>query len=192
MSTFSFERSALSPAQYRELLMDSAAGACASFEGWVRNHNDGRRVLRLEYEAYEPLGVKEGERIIDAAKRDFGVDSAYCVHRLGPRFSPPAAGDRVAGHRPSGWLYPKPPSSGRPISVSRRLGGPGCDDLIARFLCPGKTFCGLGRAPRQTWRGSQSARRCSRRRRAAHRTLRPREADSSPARRPSFPSPMRR
>ena len=32
------------------------------FEGWVRDHNEGREVLRLEYEVYEPLAVKEGRR----------------------------------------------------------------------------------------------------------------------------------
>ena len=30
-----------------------------SFEGWVRNHNEGHNVSRLEYEAFEPLAVKE-------------------------------------------------------------------------------------------------------------------------------------
>src|SRR5207237_10927960 len=40
-----------------------ADGAIASFLGVVRNHNAGRRVRYLEYEAYEPLAVKVFERI---------------------------------------------------------------------------------------------------------------------------------
>lgn len=40
-----------------------ADGAVVSFLGLVRNHNVGRRVLYLEYEAYEPLAVKSFERI---------------------------------------------------------------------------------------------------------------------------------
>ena len=58
--------------------------AYASFEGWVRNHNDGRGVVRLEYEGYEQLGVKEGERIVAEALRPFPMSAkAHCVHRLG-------------------------------------------------------------------------------------------------------------
>jgi molybdopterin synthase catalytic subunit len=40
-----------------------AAGAVASFLGLVRNHNLGRRVRYLEYEAYEPLARRAFERI---------------------------------------------------------------------------------------------------------------------------------
>jgi molybdopterin synthase catalytic subunit len=38
-------------------------GAVATFLGLVRNHNVGRRVVHLEYEAYEPLALKAFERI---------------------------------------------------------------------------------------------------------------------------------
>jgi molybdopterin synthase catalytic subunit len=38
-------------------------GAVASFLGLVRNHNAGRSVRYLEYEAYEPLALKAFERI---------------------------------------------------------------------------------------------------------------------------------
>ena len=46
----------------------TGAGAVATFVGLVRDHNLGRRVLHLEYEAYEPLapdiaGVVVGEVI---------------------------------------------------------------------------------------------------------------------------------
>jgi molybdopterin synthase catalytic subunit len=42
-------------------------GAIASFVGLVRDQNAGRRVTRLEYEAYEPLAVKAFARIADEA-----------------------------------------------------------------------------------------------------------------------------
>jgi molybdopterin/thiamine biosynthesis adenylyltransferase/molybdopterin synthase catalytic subunit/rhodanese-related sulfurtransferase len=64
-------------------LGDRACGGYASFEGWVRDHNDGRSVRRLEYEAFEPLAVKEGERILAEALERFGVERAACVHRVG-------------------------------------------------------------------------------------------------------------
>ncbi len=38
-------------------------GAVTTFLGLVRNHNIGRRVHYLEYEAYEPLALRSFERI---------------------------------------------------------------------------------------------------------------------------------
>ena len=84
MSHFGFKRERFDLAPYRALLADPVAGGYASFEGWVRNHNDGRAgVLYLEYEGYEQLGVKEGERIIAEAFARFGISKAHCIHRLG-------------------------------------------------------------------------------------------------------------
>ena len=81
--TFEFTRGDIAPETLRTALADVSCGAYASFEGWVRNRNDGRDVNRLEYEAYESLGVKEGERIVAEAAMKFGVSGAKCVHRLG-------------------------------------------------------------------------------------------------------------
>ena len=64
-------------------LADAAAGAYASFEGWVRNHNEGKDVLRLAYEAYPALAVAEGKRILDEARKRFGLLHARCIHRTG-------------------------------------------------------------------------------------------------------------
>jgi molybdopterin synthase catalytic subunit len=68
MSEFEFSKRPLNPAALRETLLDRSSGAYVGFEGWVRDHNDGRSVLRLEYEAYESLGLKEGEKIVRDAK----------------------------------------------------------------------------------------------------------------------------
>lgn len=64
-------------------LTDPASGGYVSFEGWVRNHNEGREVLRLEYEAMSGLAEREGERIIAEACARYGVTHACCVHRVG-------------------------------------------------------------------------------------------------------------
>jgi molybdopterin synthase catalytic subunit len=66
----------------RSLVNDGAGGFC-SFEGWVRNLNDGRTVERLEYEAYEPLVVSEGLRVLEEARQKFPFLEARCVHRTG-------------------------------------------------------------------------------------------------------------
>lgn len=83
MKPFFFSSSALQPEEYRAALADAAAGGYASFEGWVRNHNEGLAVTRLEYEAFEALANKEGERIVKQAIERFGVIDAACVHRVG-------------------------------------------------------------------------------------------------------------
>jgi len=67
---------------HAQLLSDSA-GACASFEGWVRDHNDGRAVHGLRYEAYPALAEAEGTRIIEEALAQFELVDARCMHRTG-------------------------------------------------------------------------------------------------------------
>ena len=67
----------------RGRLLDPGCGAYVQFEGWVRDHNEGQTVIRLEYEVYEPLAVKEGERILAEAVQRFGVARAAAIHRSG-------------------------------------------------------------------------------------------------------------
>ena len=58
-------------------------GGIATFVGTTRNHNAGRRVLYLDYEAYAPLAVTTFERIAaEASERWPGVGLAI-HHRLG-------------------------------------------------------------------------------------------------------------
>jgi sulfur-carrier protein adenylyltransferase/sulfurtransferase len=83
MDPFAFASVPLETDRYRESLADPAAGGYASFEGWVRDHNEGRTVQRLEYEAFESLAIREGERIVAEAVARFGVARAACVHRVG-------------------------------------------------------------------------------------------------------------
>lgn len=79
---------ALSPeiidgAALRKRLEDDSAGGCVTFEGWVRNENEGRDVRQLEYEGYEAVAVKEGQKVLDEALEKFDVLRAECVHRVG-------------------------------------------------------------------------------------------------------------
>jgi adenylyltransferase/sulfurtransferase len=83
MATFSFTREKIDEATLRAQLLDPTAGGYTSFEGWVRNHNEGLAVRHLEYEAFEPLAIKEGERIVAEAIARFGIEHAACVHRIG-------------------------------------------------------------------------------------------------------------
>ena len=62
----------------------TSCGGYASFEGIVRDHNDGRAVSHLEYECYEALAYREMEHILTEAAGRFGVGFAEVVHRSGP------------------------------------------------------------------------------------------------------------
>jgi len=73
----------IEPDKLRASLTDNAAGGYVAFEGWIRDENEGQDVLRLEYEVYEPLAIKEGAKIIDEAKAKYPILNAHCVHREG-------------------------------------------------------------------------------------------------------------
>lgn len=83
MSVFRFSHTPIDTVALREELANPESGGYTSFEGWVRNHNEGQKVRHLEYEAFEPLAVKEGERIVAEAIKRFGIERAACVHRVG-------------------------------------------------------------------------------------------------------------
>ncbi len=81
MSRFRLETS---PIEGESLLpLNLATGAIATFEGIVRNHNEGRPVRQLEYEVYPELAQKEGERIVAEAMGRFPILDAICIHRTG-------------------------------------------------------------------------------------------------------------
>ncbi len=83
MNRFSLSEQPLEPARLLAQLRDPGCGGYVTFEGAVRNHNEGRTVLRLEYEAFAPLALREGERILAAAVARFGLTHALCAHRVG-------------------------------------------------------------------------------------------------------------
>lgn len=70
-------------APLRERVLSTRAGAYASFEGWVREVNDGRPVSALTYEAYQALAEREGETILAEAMQRFTIIEAVAVHRVG-------------------------------------------------------------------------------------------------------------
>ena len=62
---------------------DGADGAVVTFLGLVRNHNAGRRVLYLEYEAYEPLALNAFERIAAEIRERWPGARLALHHRIG-------------------------------------------------------------------------------------------------------------
>jgi molybdopterin synthase catalytic subunit len=65
-------------------LHDPSAGAVVTFDGRVRNHNDGHLVALLEYQAYPALALPTGTRILTEEAGLHGILRAVAVHRTGP------------------------------------------------------------------------------------------------------------
>jgi molybdopterin synthase catalytic subunit len=62
---------------------DGVDGAIVTFLGLVRNHNQGRRVQYLEYEAYAPLALKTFARITDEVRGRWASVRLGLHHRTG-------------------------------------------------------------------------------------------------------------
>ena len=61
----------------------SEAGALLTFAGVVRDHHRGRKVLAIDYHAYEPMAAREIRKIeIEISRRWNGVHAAI-LHRTG-------------------------------------------------------------------------------------------------------------
>ena len=63
---------------------DPEAGAIATFIGTTRNHNDGRKVIALDYDGYPEMAEKELARIGEVARKQWEISRMAIVHRLGP------------------------------------------------------------------------------------------------------------
>lgn len=80
VSVFRVSDTTIDTEAIRKQLFDPSAGGFCAFEGWVRDHNEGHVVQRLEYEVYTPLAVSEGNSILSEAKARFPFE---CIHRSG-------------------------------------------------------------------------------------------------------------
>jgi molybdopterin synthase catalytic subunit len=74
-------------------------GAACTFLGVVRDHNAGRAVSHLEYEAFEEMALPLMEEIAAEARRRWPITSIAIVHRLG-RMEIGAASVAVAAFSP--------------------------------------------------------------------------------------------
>ena len=81
--SFKIASAVIDPAARKRELERSSAGACWTFEGWGRNHNEGEAVQALEYEAHQGIAEKEGSRIVAEALEKFAVTTVLCEHRVG-------------------------------------------------------------------------------------------------------------
>jgi len=74
-----------SPIDLAALLLEARAsdGALALFVGVVRNENDGRETIEIEYQAYGPMAESEMEKIAGALSREWPTTRVRMLHRTG-------------------------------------------------------------------------------------------------------------
>ncbi len=58
-------------------------GATVTLDGYVREFTRGKQTLYLIYEAYEPMALKEMEKLGARAREQFEISHIGIVHRLG-------------------------------------------------------------------------------------------------------------
>jgi adenylyltransferase/sulfurtransferase len=103
---FTLSEHPLNPERLADALRNPGAGALVTFDGWVRDHHGGRRVLGLAYEAFPDMAVGVGNAILEEARRRFAILDARVEHRIGEA----AIGERVvwvgvaAEHRQEAFL----------------------------------------------------------------------------------------
>ena len=73
----------IEPMQLRHELLNVSAGAYCSYEGWVRDHNEGKSVTALHYSGYAQLAPEIAQTILKEAQKKFNLIDAAVVHRIG-------------------------------------------------------------------------------------------------------------
>ena len=76
-------REPIDVAALQAAVADSGAGGVVTFVGMTRRENAGRIVIRLEYEAYEPMALQEMRKIAEEAARHFRITRIAIRHRIG-------------------------------------------------------------------------------------------------------------
>jgi len=75
--------SALDVEECTRNVQDDRAGGVAVFVGTVRNHTQGKKVVRLEFEAFESMALKEMRKIADEIVDKYEAYHVCIHHRVG-------------------------------------------------------------------------------------------------------------
>jgi molybdopterin synthase catalytic subunit len=70
-------------AEHEELVSHRSAGAVVGFVGMIRDHDGGRRVVRLEYSAHPSAAQVIADVVADVAEQSSGVRAIAASHRIG-------------------------------------------------------------------------------------------------------------
>lgn len=83
MLNIQLKETPLSPQECIDLVADPGSGGTVSFIGTVRDQTKGRKVLRLEFEAYAPMAIAEMTKIAAEVKRRWKAHHVLIHHRVG-------------------------------------------------------------------------------------------------------------
>ena len=70
-------------AEHEELVGHQSAGAIVGFVGMIRDHDGGRRVVRLEYSAHPSAARLIADVVAEIAEESSGVRAIAASHRIG-------------------------------------------------------------------------------------------------------------
>jgi MoaE-MoaD fusion protein len=83
MGPIAIGRAPIDVAALERAVADRRAGAIVTFAGITRADNAGRNVIRLEYEAYEPMALNEMRRLAREAGERWDIVRIAVSHRVG-------------------------------------------------------------------------------------------------------------
>jgi molybdopterin synthase catalytic subunit len=69
--------------EHEQLVGHRSAGAIVGFVGMIRDHDEGRRVVRLEYSAHPSAAQVMAEVVAEIATESSGVRAVAASHRIG-------------------------------------------------------------------------------------------------------------
>lgn len=84
LGPISIGRATIDVTALEQAVAHPSAGAIVTFAGTTRNDNVGRRVIRLEYEAYEPMALSEMRKLAREAGERWKIVRLAIQHRVGP------------------------------------------------------------------------------------------------------------
>ena len=73
----------LDPEVVTRKVVKDTNGAVVTFLGTTRDNFEGKRVITLEYEAFEEMAVKKLEEIRQGLMAEFQIDDIAIAHRIG-------------------------------------------------------------------------------------------------------------
>lgn len=73
----------LSTEECNQLVASASAGGTVVFVGTVRDQTKGKKVVRLEFEAYKPMAISEMRKIAEVAKEKWSAHRIAIHHRVG-------------------------------------------------------------------------------------------------------------
>lgn len=73
----------LSERECLDFVKTDDAGGVVVFVGTVRNQTKGKAVMRLDFEAYEPMAISEMRKIAEQAVEQFSLKKISVHHRVG-------------------------------------------------------------------------------------------------------------